>query len=177
MPAARSAIAASNPKATPTAMINAAELYRRAFSRNSGIAGLWTASLCAFIIVFLFAMDPLQLFRHFAFFSGSSAAKDRAQNQPDSAGHKQAFARIAPHLLGDVGFDFFRLHLFDVIGGVMKPGASLRPKVRRLVPSLIVFSLAEQSFGGLAQFVGDPDLDPFDTRPARFNLTLSDSRW
>ena len=38
MPAARSAIAASSPKATPTAMINAAELYRRAFSRNSALA-------------------------------------------------------------------------------------------------------------------------------------------
>jgi hypothetical protein len=116
----------------------------------------------------LFALSP--------FFAGLFAAKDRAENQPDSAGHKQAFARIAPHLFGDVIFDFFWLHSLDVIGGVMEPSAGLRAKVRRPARRLIVFSLAVQSFGGVAQFASDPDFDPVEARPARFNLTLATSR-
>jgi hypothetical protein len=58
----------------------------------------------------------------------------------------------------------------------MEPIAGLRAKVRRPARRLIVFSLAVQSFGGLAQFASDPDLDPVETRPARFNLTLATSR-
>jgi hypothetical protein len=53
----------------------------------------------------------------------------------------------------------------------------VRAKIRRLARRLITFSLAAQSFGGLAQFAGDPDFDPVETRPARFNLTLATSRW
>jgi hypothetical protein len=38
---------------------------------------------------------------------------------------------------------------------------------------MITFSLAAQSFGGLAQFAGDPGFDPGETRPVGFNLTLA----
>jgi hypothetical protein len=132
------------------------------------IAPLHGASPWRWIHFNLFALSP--------FFAGLFAAKDRPENQPDSAGHKQAFARIAPHLFGDVIFDFFRLHPLDVIGGVMEQSAGLRAKVRRPARRLIVFSLAEQSFGGLAQFASDPDFDPVETRPGIFNLTLATSR-
>jgi hypothetical protein len=59
----------------------------------------------------------------------------------------------------------------------MEPNAGVSAKIRRLARRLITFSLAAQSSGGLAQFPSDPDFDPVETRPARFNLALATSRW